>query len=180
LLKVQSAERTAVTLAYYRDTPGVFRPDEREMMDRQSKIACGVQIHSLSLHTSKPANSIPARHIGPGIVSYGKLPASAVVVEQPTNHRVSPHYPFRCQRASTFHPHGMVAKFGDWIMYCSYGAGEVNRTPDLLITNQLLYQLSYTGRAREYTGNSFALTTRCRRSAISAACHSPFARSARE
>ena len=25
------------------------------------------------------------------------------------------------------------------------GAGEVNRTPDLLITNQLLYQLSYTG-----------------------------------
>ncbi len=25
------------------------------------------------------------------------------------------------------------------------GAGETNRTPDLLITNQLLYQLSYTG-----------------------------------
>ena len=25
------------------------------------------------------------------------------------------------------------------------GAGEMNRTPDLLITNELLYQLSYTG-----------------------------------
>ena len=39
-----------------------------------------------------------------------------------------------------------------------YGAGEVTRTPDLLITNQLLYQLSYSGiagkdssRAREYS-----------------------------
>ncbi len=29
-----------------------------------------------------------------------------------------------------------------------YGAGEVTRTPDLLITNQLLYQLSYSGIAR--------------------------------
>ena len=27
----------------------------------------------------------------------------------------------------------------------SYGAGEMNRTPDLLITNELLYRLSYTG-----------------------------------
>ena len=26
------------------------------------------------------------------------------------------------------------------------GAGEGNRTSDLLITNQLLYQLSYTGK----------------------------------
>jgi hypothetical protein len=26
------------------------------------------------------------------------------------------------------------------------GAGERSRTPDLLITNQLLYQLSYTGK----------------------------------
>ena len=26
-----------------------------------------------------------------------------------------------------------------------FGAGEMNRTPDLLITNELLYQLSYTG-----------------------------------
>jgi hypothetical protein len=25
------------------------------------------------------------------------------------------------------------------------GAGEMNRTPDLLITNELLYRLSYTG-----------------------------------
>ena len=27
---------------------------------------------------------------------------------------------------------------------CFFGAGGVTRTPDLLITNQLLYQLSYT------------------------------------
>jgi hypothetical protein len=26
-----------------------------------------------------------------------------------------------------------------------FGAGEMNRTPDLLITNELLYRLSYTG-----------------------------------
>ena len=32
------------------------------------------------------------------------------------------------------------------------GAGEMNRTPDLLITNELLYRLSYTGTlARNYT-----------------------------
>ena len=30
------------------------------------------------------------------------------------------------------------------------GAGEMNRTPDLLITNELLYQLSYTGNAFNY------------------------------
>ena len=29
--------------------------------------------------------------------------------------------------------------------YCFYGAGERTRTSDLLITNQLLYRLSYTG-----------------------------------
>ena len=29
--------------------------------------------------------------------------------------------------------------------FCSFGAGEMNRTPDLLITNELLYRLSYTG-----------------------------------
>ena len=29
-----------------------------------------------------------------------------------------------------------------------YGAGEWTRTIDLLITNQLLYQLSYAGKAR--------------------------------
>ncbi len=28
------------------------------------------------------------------------------------------------------------------------GAGERSRTPDLLITNELLYQLSYTGEKR--------------------------------
>ena len=29
--------------------------------------------------------------------------------------------------------------------FFDYGAGEMNRTPDLRITNALLYQLSYTG-----------------------------------
>jgi hypothetical protein len=32
--------------------------------------------------------------------------------------------------------------------YKKFNAGEVNRTPDLLITNQLLYQLSYPGIER--------------------------------
>ena len=31
-----------------------------------------------------------------------------------------------------------------------FGAAERNRTPDLLITNQLLYQLSYSSEARHY------------------------------
>jgi hypothetical protein len=31
------------------------------------------------------------------------------------------------------------------------GAGEMNRTPDLLITNELLYRLSYTGNVLNYT-----------------------------
>ena len=31
-----------------------------------------------------------------------------------------------------------------------FGAGEMNRTPDLLITNELLYRLSYTGEAPDY------------------------------
>ena len=33
--------------------------------------------------------------------------------------------------------------------YCLIGAGRRTRTPDLLITNQLLYQLSYTGGSTE-------------------------------
>jgi hypothetical protein len=32
----------------------------------------------------------------------------------------------------------------------SVGAGEESRTPDLRITNALLYQLSYTGKAHYY------------------------------
>ena len=31
------------------------------------------------------------------------------------------------------------------------GAGEKSRTPDLRITNALLYQLSYTGKAGHYS-----------------------------
>gem|GEM_PF-3162517 len=33
------------------------------------------------------------------------------------------------------------------------GAEKVNRTPDLLITNQLLYRLSYPGRIRSLTAD---------------------------
>jgi hypothetical protein len=29
----------------------------------------------------------------------------------------------------------------------------MNRTPDLLITNELLYRLSYTGEACDYSGS---------------------------
>jgi hypothetical protein len=36
----------------------------------------------------------------------------------------------------------------------SVGAGEESRTPDLRITNALLYQLSYTGKDRHYIVNS--------------------------
>ncbi len=35
-----------------------------------------------------------------------------------------------------------------WLLL--FGAGEMNRTPDLLITNELLYRLSYTGEASHY------------------------------
>ena len=35
---------------------------------------------------------------------------------------------------------------------CFIGAGEKSRTPDLRITNALLYQLSYTGKAGHYSG----------------------------
>jgi hypothetical protein len=56
------------------------------------------------------------------------------------------------------------------------GAGEMNRTPDLLITNELLYRLSYTGVARDYSvapfgsfpiiaGAEFAARASCTREA---------------
>ena len=35
---------------------------------------------------------------------------------------------------------------------CMYGAGTKSRTRDLLITSQLLYQLSYAGNGCEYYG----------------------------
>ena len=34
------------------------------------------------------------------------------------------------------------------------GAGNRNRTHDLLITNQLLYQLSYAGKAADYNAST--------------------------
>ena len=36
-------------------------------------------------------------------------------------------------------------------LFIYVGAGEMNRTPDLLITNELLYRLSYTGNALDYS-----------------------------
>ena len=39
------------------------------------------------------------------------------------------------------------------------GAGEMNRTPDLLITNELLYRLSYTGiSGRDYSPAWYPVT----------------------
>jgi hypothetical protein len=44
---------------------------------------------------------------------------------------------------------GLILKTGQWLQYIEFdrknGAGTKIRTRDLLITNQLLYQLSYTG-----------------------------------
>lgn len=40
------------------------------------------------------------------------------------------------------------------------GAGEMNRTPDLLITNELLYRLSYTGEASDFS-SKLARFCRC-------------------
>ena len=37
------------------------------------------------------------------------------------------------------------------IFYKATGAGKRNRTPDLLITNELLYRLSYSGDDRYYS-----------------------------
>jgi hypothetical protein len=39
----------------------------------------------------------------------------------------------------------------DGLRVFQIGAGEMNRTPDLLITNELLYRLSYTGEGANYT-----------------------------
>jgi hypothetical protein len=47
----------------------------------------------------------------------------------------------------TFYPHNKVTRFGDgqgWLSKFN-GAGNKNRTRDLLITSELLYRLSYTG-----------------------------------
>ena len=38
-----------------------------------------------------------------------------------------------------------------------FGAGKRNRTPDLLITNELLYRLSYPGAGLNYSGVAFWL-----------------------
>jgi hypothetical protein len=42
----------------------------------------------------------------------------------------------------------------------SNGAGEESRTPDLRITNALLYQLSYTGKDGRVYGKCFCLNNR--------------------
>ena len=55
-----------------------------------------------------------------------------------------------------FHPVRFVRPFGFAAELCAAGvggAGRRTRTPDLLITNQLLYQLSYTSTARTSMDN---------------------------
>jgi hypothetical protein len=42
-------------------------------------------------------------------------------------------------------PHAKTPAHHDSVRGFQSGAGEMNRTPDLLITNELLYRLSYTG-----------------------------------
>ena len=42
-------------------------------------------------------------------------------------------------------------------MIIMYGADERNRTVDLLITNELLYQLSYIGTEKNYIRADFRL-----------------------
>jgi hypothetical protein len=42
------------------------------------------------------------------------------------------------------------------VRHLFFGADEANRTPDLLITNQLLYQLSYISVAAYFTNKSNA------------------------
>ena len=44
--------------------------------------------------------------------------------------------------------------------WLSHGAGEMNRTPDLLITNELLYRLSYTGASTNYISTRWPALTR--------------------
>ena len=46
---------------------------------------------------------------------------------------------------SASHQHEKARTRRAYVNHGYSGAGETNRTPDLLITNQLLYQLSYTG-----------------------------------
>jgi hypothetical protein len=40
---------------------------------------------------------------------------------------------------------------GNLLTLVFVGAGEKSRTPDLRITNALLYQLSYTGETQDYS-----------------------------
>ena len=50
----------------------------------------------------------------------------------------------------------------------STGAGERSRTPDLLITNELLYQLSYTGEVENYSEVFWLISAfrQCRRTVL--------------
>ncbi len=54
------------------------------------------------------------------------------------------------------------APFGHSGTYPFYGAGGRTRTPDLLITNQLLYQLSYTSLFAVFRRTlDYNIITRC-------------------
>ena len=53
---------------------------------------------------------------------------------------------------SQFYLDDILPKKNSYTAICIrvFGANEGNRTPDLLITNELLYQLSYIGLVKNY------------------------------
>ena len=76
---------------------------------------------------------------------FGLARATFVLLVRGKAAYIDPYIGAKTQKPAT----KLIAGFLD----CT-GAGEMNRTPDLLITNELLYRLSYTGKftsASNYT-----------------------------
>ena len=59
------------------------------------------------------------------------------------------YFSYGDDKSSRGYADGETAKASQWA-YSESGAGDRSRTYDLLITNELLYQLSYTGMGREW------------------------------
>ena len=74
---------------------------------------------------------------------------------------MSPCYPYVTQLLNSLWPDFEIRE-----IFEESGAGEWTRTIDLLITNQLLYQLSYTGLGRN-TNRSIGLRASCRTRTLS-------------
>ena len=78
-------------------------------------------------------------------------------MECPLREISSPSTSYQLETAEYFLPRLADGDLSTWCLHtkkrltmealsrCLYGAGTRNRTTDLLITNQLLYQLSYAG-----------------------------------